>query len=146
MAEVSSREGIKYTFEWDKDRLYEEEFLALGEAIIEGIKTGYFSFLAHPDRIYRRRKKEWTNEMNDIAIKIIQSCSKADVPMEINMHSINCKGYYRPEFWKLLTPDNKTIIGLDAHSIEEMQYRYKTIRSNKITLSETYKTGEENEK
>lgn len=38
MAETGTNE---YSFSWDKDRLFEEEYRALGEATVMGIESGY---------------------------------------------------------------------------------------------------------
>ncbi len=109
-----------YTFEWNKERLCDYEDQALGNAILQGIKTGYFDIVAHPDRIFRR-KKTWDARMEDLAGRIIDSAVKHHIPLEQNLSSMKRKNQYKPEFWKLAKAAGViTVTGLDAHSIADM--------------------------
>ena len=127
MAEDRRSPGL-YTFAWKKDDLQKYEYKALGDAEIKGIKSGYFDVIAHPDRIFRRCK-EWTPEMDAIADRIISAAVKKDIPLEINMHSIRCKGHYWKQLWDKVTEDVKVIVGLDAHSLSDMERRYERAQS-----------------
>lgn len=111
-----------YSFAWDKDRLKHEEYIALGTAIVQGIESGYFDAVAHPDRIFRRCRV-WTKRMEQIGATIMRAAKNHEIPLEINMHSVNMKHHYWPEFWQLEHANNK-IIGLDVHSIDELHRRY----------------------
>lgn len=127
IAEDTRLPGL-YTFMWKKEELQMNEYWALGRAEIDGIRSGYFNAVAHPDRIFRRCK-EWTPEMDAVADRIISTAVKKDIPLEINMHSIKCKGHYWPQFWEKLPNDAKTVIGLDAHSLSDMKRRYERAQS-----------------
>ena len=116
-----------YTFSWDKGRLAKEEYIALGNAVCEGMGKGYFSVLAHSDRIFRRQRA-WTEDMQQIANKIIQTAAENNVPLELNMHSVAMKHQYWPEFWESLLPESKVLVGLDAHSVDELERRYERSR------------------
>ncbi len=114
-------ENGNYSFSWDKERLYAYEYQALGDAIIQGMETGYFDFVAHPDRIYRR-KKVWDDDMEKMAMSIIQTAIKHQIPLEKNLSSMRQKNHYRPEFWKIAEMmDVEVINGLDAHWIADME-------------------------
>ena len=113
-----------YTFSWSKNRLEQEEFIALGKAICQGIDSGYFDFVAHPDRIYRHCK-EWTLQMAEVGNRIISKAKICGIPLEINMSSIAGNNYYWPEFWQMNSSD--TITGLDAHSTDEMEREYERL-------------------
>ena len=110
-----------YTFSWDEERLKAEEFIALGEATIEGINTGYFGAVAHPDRIFRRCES-WTKPMGEISKRIIDAAVKKNIPLEQNQESMHHKGYLRPEFWNIAKLRGANIIqGLDAHSPQALK-------------------------
>lgn len=115
MAEISA--GFPtYTFSWNEEKIKAEEFIALGEATINGINAGYFGAVAHPDRIFRRCKS-WTKQMEEISKKIIDTSIEKNIPLEQNQASMHHKGYFRPEFWNIAKLHGVNIIqGLDAHS------------------------------
>ena len=127
MAEISS-DLPAYTFSWDKERLEAEEYIKLGEAIIEGIHTNYFGAVAHPDRIFRRCKG-WTQPMEEISKKIIEAATERNIPLEQNQESMRHKGHFRPEFWNIAKAYNVNIIqGLDAHSLQELGVVEKAVQ------------------
>lgn len=114
-----------YTFSWEKERLDEEEYSVLGEAIAVGIRTRHFDVAAHPDRIFRRCR-EWNASMAEAALCIAGAAKKANIPLEINMHSISLKHYYWPQLWRIAKQAGTgTVTGLDAHSVRDMERLYK---------------------
>ena len=112
-----------YTFDWDDERLDKDEYKALGEAVIKGIESGYYTCVAHPDRIFRRRRA-WDPEMAEMSKRIIAAARAKDIPLELNMHSADRTYQFWPEFWELLSPENRTVVGLDAHAPEELERRF----------------------
>ena len=110
-----------YSFSWEKERLEEEEWLALGYATMHGIQTGFFNAVAHPDRIFRRRNA-WNDDMMEISKGIMRTAQDKCIPLEINMSSMKHKWYYWPQFWKLIPSDIQVITGMDAHSVDELNY------------------------
>ena len=108
-----------YTFSWEKERLKEEEYIALGKATIEGIQSGYFQAVAHPDRIFRRRKV-WNEEMKTISEEIIKAAQLRNMPLEINMSSMRQNTHYWPQFWELVPSTIEKVKGIDAHFVEEL--------------------------
>lgn len=114
MAELES--GV-YTFSWDKERLNREEYVALGEAELSGICSGFFDAVAHPDRIYRRQNK-WTSRMEMMAKQIVDAARKHNLPLEQNVASKSHK-QYREEFW-LLASGVDVFTGIDAHSLDDL--------------------------
>lgn len=109
-----------YSYDWGKEKLIEAEYKVLGEAMIEGIKSGYFSVVAHPDRIFRRRKV-WDDDMNTMAERIISAAAAAGLPLEQNESSKSVENYYREEFWNLAIGKVDTVRGLDAHFLNELR-------------------------
>ena len=116
MAEIGKGE---YSFSWDDDRLDEEEFIVLGNAETQGIESGYFDVVAHPDRIFRRQKK-WSEGMRMMADMIIMSAGICGISLEKNASSRKHDREYWEEFWNIAENKTTTIQGLDAHSPEEI--------------------------
>ncbi len=97
------------------------DFQNLGEMIVEGIESGFFSIVAHPDRIFKNAGA-WNEKHINISKKIITSAMRKNIPLEINIKSV-LKGQYRQAFWDLVPKEmiNNAKRGLDAHSIIEMK-------------------------
>jgi histidinol-phosphatase (PHP family) len=109
----------KYSFSMSETKLNEKEFVGCGKAIIADLNTGLFDVVAHPDRIFRRRKL-WTPEMEKVAKNIIKAAQNNGVFLEQNEESKRQQYYYWDEFWNLV-PDEMVIKGLDAHSTSELK-------------------------
>ena len=129
MAEVSDS-PLSYSFSESREFLDKNEFKLLGDAIVQGLKTGYYSAVAHPDRIFRRCSK-WNKDMEIVSMQIIQSAIDADLPLEMNLSSVEYPGAYRKEFWELVPDSAKRITGFDAHSIDEMESRLIKMKEKK---------------
>ena len=117
-----------YSFNDTKEVKDQVEYIGLCEAMIEGMKTGLFRVVAHPDRAFRRRK-EWDNSIEKISRKLIDTAIKTGTVFEKNVSSLRRKHQYWKEFWNLLDEmlledESKKafwIKGLDAHSVEELE-------------------------
>lgn len=107
----------KYSFEFPE--LQEQEYKGCLKAVIEGMNTGLFQVVAHPDRAFRRIEK-WNSDCANISKQVIDVALTNSVFLEQNLSSQRHKNYYRSEFWDLLTQDNKIIKGFDAHSIKDL--------------------------
>lgn len=128
-----SQIGDKYTFDLDSQFRNENEHIYCFESMIEGIKSGLFDVVAHPDRCFKRCK-EWTDEMANLSLQLFQVAAEYDISLEINISSYTKhpkKLVFRKEFWRLLDEYNKTastkvkkVYALDSHSSEEMESRY----------------------
>ena len=93
--------------------------MGLCNAIIAGIKTGYFDVVAHPDRSFRRCK-EWTTDMNNLSLEIITEAKKNNVFLERNYSSMKHKKHYWNQFGNNEALEN-SIFGYDAHFVREME-------------------------
>lgn len=117
-----------YSFNDTKEVKIQTEYIGLCEAMIEGMKTGLFRVVAHPDRAFRRRK-EWDNSMEEISRKLIDTAIETGTVFEKNVSSLRRKHQYWPEFWNLLdeilSEDEMKkafwVKGFDAHSVEELE-------------------------
>ena len=122
MSEISSS-PLRYSFSLDKDSLSRNEYRYLGSAIVQGISSGYFDAVAHPDRIFRRCDL-WDEGMERISDRIIKAACEAGIPLEKNLSSAEDPIYYRSEFWKRVPENALKITGFDAHYLSELRSRY----------------------
>ncbi len=85
------------------------------ENVIEGLETGDFLYVAHPDLINFTGKEEIFEEESR---KFLIQMKKLDVPVEINRLGFSEKRNYPNDiFWQIAGQvGNKAIIGVDAHS------------------------------
>ena len=84
------------------------------DRILEGLSTGRFLYVAHPDHfyftgdvsVYRRESR-----------RLCEGTKKLDIPLELNMLGLREKRTYpRPEFWEIAAEvGNRVILGCDAH-------------------------------
>ena len=83
--------------------------------LLEGAKSGLFTYVCHPDLIkYKKDKKVNTEKLN----YLLDELKKIDIPLEYNFYGYFDKRHYpNPEFWQMVKEkDIKTVIGLDAHN------------------------------
>ena len=82
---------------------------------IEGMKTGRFSYLAHPDLLYYvGPDKVYQHHMK----RIVQTAIDLDIPLEINMQGFDLnRNYPSDRFFSMASAMGaKFIIGCDAHA------------------------------
>lgn len=102
---------------------YDDEYLVkYVDEIIEGLKTGYFTYLAHPDLFMRGRNKfdEFAKKQS---LRLLRACKELNIPIEYNLegarvgYEYNQPSYPHPKFWDLASEvGNDVIIGYDAHN------------------------------
>lgn len=122
-----------YTFE---DRKMMAEARALADGMIQGMESGYFDAVAHPDQIFRKNK-DWTEQEESISNEIKECAVSTGVILEqniSNMQEKKKKCSYRPEFWQNLPHGVRTIYGLDAHSVTELAENYNIQRELQAEL------------
>lgn len=87
--------------------------------VCEGMKTGAFSYLAHPD-MFRFHEDDaiYTAQMR----KICETASALDMPLECNLLGVRENRHYPSErFFRLVAAYNcKVILGCDAHSAKSL--------------------------
>lgn len=84
------------------------------DTVLEGLSTGCFSYLAHPDLINFAGKGEFYDDQMG---RLCRECKKLDIPLEINRLGVfEARTYPRVEFFQLAArEENRVIIGYDAH-------------------------------
>lgn len=97
---------------------------------IEGIQTGIFSFVAHPD-IFMGRWREWDETARSVSKDLIAAAIECNMPLEINglglkRQSIMTKNggrkqYPYLEFWLMAKEMGATVIcNSDAHTPQDV--------------------------
>ena len=93
------------------------------ENCINGIRSGLFKFIAHPD-FFMEKVEVFTPKCEEVSRRIIECAVENNIPLEINVSDYSKsekKGrrlmYPRDEFWKIAGEfkDLKVIVGTDAH-------------------------------
>ena len=82
--------------------------------VIEGISTGRFSYIAHPDMVrYRGDDDFYKKEMT----RLCECALDLSVPLEINMNGLyDGRDYPYVQFWEIAKHvGNGVVIGCDAH-------------------------------
>lgn len=99
-------------------RTDDETYLATYvDEICEGIRTGLFTYIAHPDLVYY----EGPREVFDAHYGRLINCAKENgIPLEINLLGIRDNRHYpRDIFWELCGKLGAEVcIGCDAHSAD----------------------------
>lgn len=88
------------------------------DSVVMGIKSGYFTYVAHPDVLnFVGDKGIYVNEMRKICI----SARECNVPLEINFLGIRGQRHYPNEiFWEIAGEEQpKVVFGFDAHRAED---------------------------
>ena len=84
------------------------------DTVVKGIKTGKFTYVAHPDIFtYGGSLGEYERQMS----RLIEAAISEDVPLEINLLGISeGRMYPRLDFWRLAgSYGAKVVVGCDAH-------------------------------
>lgn len=86
------------------------------DQVIEGINTGKFSYIAHPDVInFTGSDKIYERYMS----RLCEEAKRFDLPLEVNCQGLYLGRHYPSRrFWKIASKTgNKAIIGCDAHQL-----------------------------
>ncbi len=98
---------------------------------VEGLRTGIFTYFAHPDLVnFRGDDGLYASEMK----KIILAAKETDTPLEINMLGLRTGRNYPDErFWRLVSEEgNEVILGSDAHRPEDVYDRVTVEKAMEI--------------
>lgn len=118
-------------YQTDEKRLYfgtgcnNKEMLNIYvDEAIEGMKTGLYSYLAHPD-LFMRGYRFFDGDAEEASYRLCRAARALDIPLEYNLAGSEYNSmsdtieYPHPEFWKIAAKvGNKAIIGIDAHDPE----------------------------
>ncbi|MGL4338105.1 MAG: histidinol-phosphatase [Turicibacter sp.] len=103
-----------------------EQYVAYALTVVEGMKSGYFAFVAHPDVIFLNNFA-WDENCELACNLIIEGAKEFNVPLELNANGlrrgiqefVDGKRYPYPheKFWiKVAAMNLPVLINADAHS------------------------------
>lgn len=99
----------------------DDNLLRYADAVAEGLATGMYAYLAHPD-LFMRSRTELSPTCERVADTICQAAREADVPMEYNLLGLGDRlngrdrGYPGDAFWQYCAGKGvRAILGMDAH-------------------------------
>ena len=110
----------QHTENLDMLELYEE-------SAIEGMESGLFCCLAHPD-LFMRSYPQFDRHCKLISRHICRTAARLHIPLEYNIGYVayneahNLQTYPCPDFWRIAANEGCTaIIGLDAHNNKDLE-------------------------
>lgn len=109
----------------------EEDFVRYVDRAIEGMGTGVFTYLAHPD-IFRfvGSSEVYDREMRRLCL----AAKKTEIPLEINFLGIRDHRFYpHEEFWQIAGEIGApVVVGYDAHSPQDAGDRESYVRAMEL--------------
>lgn len=96
-----------------------ESLISYVNEVIEGMKTGYFTYVAHPDVINFTGDNDFYLECMN---KICLASEKLNIPLEINFGGLRNNNYYpNDSFWEIAGKIGCPVVfGCDAHHPENI--------------------------
>ena len=108
------------THTWEMLDMYEESAL-------EGIESGLFAYMAHPD-LFMRSYARFDERCEKISRSICRRAAQLNLPLEYNVSLIEYNeikritGFPHPDFWRIAAEEGCTaIIGMDAHNNRDLE-------------------------
>ena len=131
-----------------KNASFIEEY---ANGIVSALKTGYFSYVAHPDLYMLGYVGGWDVHAIQVAHTICKIAKETNTPLELNLGGVNGRGlmhiageyrfpYPYDGFWAIAKQyDVQVIIGIDAHAPEQYaannwQILYDIVDRYQLTL------------
>lgn len=109
----------------------EANLISYTDLVIKAIKTGVFSYVAHPDIFnYDIESEEYKRESR----RLCEAAKEYDIPLEINLLGINENRWYPNEvFWSIAGEvGNKVVFGFDAHTADRAYDGESLIKAKEI--------------
>lgn len=104
---------------------------------IEGMQSGRYRYLAHPDLIYFIGEKDcYEREMR----RLCTAMKEMDRPVEMNILGLATgRNYPNPFFWDIAKAvGNRVIIGMDAHTPKNLQDRSSVKKAERLCQGMVY--------
>lgn len=94
---------------------------------IEGLRTGMYAYLAHPELIMRNEYMEWYDVVEEGFQKICLECARLHIPLEYNVLGMQAnrksgvEQYPHHKFWEMAASFGcQAIVGMDAHDPKDL--------------------------
>ena len=115
---------------------YDHMLKAYIDEAIQGMETGLYAYLAHPDLFMHGRRK-FDELAEKESVRLCEAAKHLQIPLEYNLNGalyndvMNVTHYPHPKFWEIAAHvGNDVIIGVDAHEPKAMmndRYRDEAI-------------------
>lgn len=102
-------------------------------AVLEAIKSGVFTYIAHPDVLnFYGDESAYNEEMRKICV----ASREYNIPLEINFLGIRYSRRYPDErFWKLAGEEKSPVVfGFDAHDVDSAGDSASLIKAKELVL------------
>lgn len=105
-----------------------EDIIIYRNTVMEGLKTGYFNMLCHPDLCFYNIEQP-TKEMYEALRPLVVLAKELNIPLELNANGFRRKlehnhkvlRYPREEFFKIVKQENaNVIVSSDAHEVKTL--------------------------
>ena len=110
------------------------------DTCVEGMKTGMYAYLAHPELILRSTGGVITPEIEEGFHRICKTSQDYNVPLEFNVlgmqHNLRMgyEEYPHSRFWQIAGQyDVKAIIGMDAHEVGDLNKKWYDFALEKLS-------------
>jgi histidinol-phosphatase (PHP family) len=103
-----------------------EQILRYAACVVEGMETGAYRYLAHPD-LYLHHYPAFDQTAEEVAHTVCRAAARCGLPLEYNLAGLTCRpagglGYTTEEFWRVAAQyPVQAIVGCDAHAPEELE-------------------------
>lgn len=97
------------------------EVLRYAEEVCQGLETGFFTFLAHPD-VFMAGYSVYDDSVRTAMDRIFKVCERMKIPVEINANGAHYRrGYPNRQVWEQARDyDLSCLIGSDAHQVSDL--------------------------
>lgn len=97
-----------------------EQLIRYVDEVLEGLSTGSFSYLCHPD-VYNYSGNDNEFYLSELR-RLCRGAKAFDIPLEINVHGMRCGWHYPNDgFFSVAAAEgNSFIFGVDAHDPIEL--------------------------
>ena len=117
----------RHTLDFPETERFEMEAGYCTKAVLEAMDTGLFPVIAHPDRMFRR-KKTFSEEEAVLADAVIRRAAEKKIFLEQNLSSLVHPYQYRKEFWEMVPEEVPVLVGTDAHALRELEVCHRGAR------------------
>lgn len=108
----------------------DSEIMEYAERICQGLDTGLFTYLAHPD-VFVYRQPEFNEACRKASRMILAKAVETNTPIEVNVHGVmrgkhpyptgEQYGYPHLDFWKIAAEyPVRCLYGIDAHKPKQL--------------------------
>lgn len=99
-----------------------DHYTAYVDQCLEGLASGVYSYIAHPDVFYYSGDDDFYKKESD---RLIAGAVSLGIPLELNLLGLSGGRHYpNPLFWERVSGSGaKVILGADAHSPERVYSR-----------------------